>query len=88
MQENTVVFTTEDDEQIIFHILEQTKLNGISYLLVTDADDEDEEGDAYILKDLSTDQDEDAVYDMVEDDEELEAIGKIFSELLEDIELE
>lgn len=85
---NTVVFTTEDDEQIIFNILEQTKINGISYILVTDADDEDEEGDAYILKELSSDDEEDAIYDMVEDDEELDAIGKVFAELLEDIDLE
>lgn len=85
---NTVIFTTEDNEEIEFQVLEQTKINGISYILVTDAADDDEEGDAYILKDLSEESDEAAIYDMVDDDNELELVGKIFAELLEDIELE
>lgn len=84
--ENKVIFTTDENEQVEFYILEQTKLNGYTYLLVTDADEDDEEGNAYILKDLSTDAD-DAVYDMVEDEKELDLIGKIFEELLEDIDL-
>ncbi len=84
--ENKVIFTTDENEQVEFYILEQTKLNGYTYLLVTDAEEDDEEGNAYILKDLSTDAD-DAVYDMVEDEKELDLIGKIFEELLEDIDL-
>jgi hypothetical protein len=85
---NTVIFTTEDNEEVEFQILEQTKINGISYILVTDASDEDEEGDAYILKDLSEESEEAAIYDMVDDEKELELVGKIFAELLDDIELE
>ncbi len=85
---NTVIFTTEDNEEVEFQILEQTKINGISYILVTDAAEDDEEGDAYILKDLSEESDEAAIYDMVEDEKELELVGKIFAELLDDIELE
>ena len=44
---------------------------------------EDEEV-AYILKDLSEDSSADAVYEMVEDDKELDYISKIFEELLDD----
>jgi len=90
MDENQdkVIFTTDDKEQVEFYILEQTKLNGYTYLLVTDAEEDDEDGNAYILKDLSTEKDEAALYDMVEDEDELELIGKIFEELLDDIELE
>ncbi|WFR55090.1 DUF1292 domain-containing protein [Anaerocolumna sp. AGMB13025] len=85
---NKVIFTTDDNEQVEFYVLEQTKLNGYTYLLVTDSQEEDEEGMAYILKDVSQDTDEAALYDMVEDEGELELIGKIFEELLEDIDLE
>ena len=56
--------------------------------MVTDADDNDEVGNAYILKDLSADTDESAVYDVVEDEKELEAIAKIFEELLDDVQIE
>lgn len=86
---NTVIFTTDDNEEVEFQILEQTKLNGISYILVTDAKEDADEGNAYILKTTATSEDdEDIVYDIVDDDKELELIGKIFAELLEDIELE
>ncbi len=85
---NKVIFITDDHEEVEFYVLEQTKLNGCTYLLVTDAQEEDEEGDAYILKDLSKDTDEAALYDIVEDENELELIAKIFEELLDDIEIE
>ncbi len=86
--DNKVIFTTDNNETVEFHVLEQTKLNGNTYLLVTDADDNDEVGNAYILKDLSADTDESAVYDVVEDEKELEAIAKIFEELLDDVQIE
>jgi hypothetical protein len=41
------------------------------------------------LKDLSEDGDPDAKYAFVEDDDELEAVSKVFAELLEgDVDLE
>lgn len=86
--DNKVIFTTDDNETVEFHVLEQTKLNGNTYLLVTDAEDNDEEGNAYILKDVSAETDESAVYDVVEDEKELEAIAKIFEELLDDVKFE
>lgn len=80
-----ITFTTDDGEKVDFYVVEQTKLNGVDYLLVTeDADEDNEEADAYILKDVSGPEDEDAVYDMVEDDKELDAIATIFDELLDD----
>ncbi|MDF2588263.1 MAG: hypothetical protein K0S41_2104 [Anaerocolumna sp.] len=87
-KQNKVVFTTDNNEQVEFYVLEQTKLNGFTYLLVTDAEDEDEEGTAYILKDLSTEDDDAALYDIVEDENELDLIAKIFEELLDDVALE
>ena len=85
-KDNKIIFTTEDNEEVEFTIIEQTRVNGINYLLVTDAFDE-EEADAYILKDISDESEEEAIYDMVEDDNELQAVGKIFEELLEDIDI-
>lgn len=82
-----LIFTTPDtQEEVEFYIIEQTRINGMNYLLVTESDEEETE--AYILKDISKIEESDSVYEIVEDDEELEAISKVFSELLEDIDLE
>ncbi|MDD6057604.1 MAG: DUF1292 domain-containing protein [Clostridiales bacterium] len=72
-------------EEVEFFVLEETQISDVRYLLVA----EEEEGDstAYILKEIAADQ-EDAVYEMVEDDTELAAIGKIFAELMEDTAIE
>lgn len=73
-------------EEAEFFVLEQTKINGTSYILVTDS----EEGDAecLILRDRSEAEDTDSIYEIVEDDTELSAVSKVFEELLEDIEIE
>ena len=73
-------------ETVGFFVLEETRIGGTSYLLVTET--EDDEADAYILKDLSKDGDEEAQYIFVEDSDELDAVSKIFAELLEDVEIE
>ena len=69
-----------------FFVLEQTKVNGVSYILVTDSEEEDAE--CLILKDTSGEAASDSVYEVVEDDVELTAVSKVFEELLEDIEIE
>ena len=49
-----LTFVTEDQESVDFYIIEETRVNGINYLLVTESEDEeDEEAEAYILKDTS-----------------------------------
>lgn len=77
-------FIDENGEKIEFFIVDETRINGINYLLVSEADSEDEEAEAYILKDVSEAVSEEAVYEFVEDDSELEAVGKVFSELMDD----
>ena len=81
-----ITFHPEGEDPVDFFVLEQTKVNGVSYILVTDS----EEGDAecLILKDTSKETSSDSVYEIVEDDMELTAISKIFQELLEDVEIE
>jgi len=75
-----------DDETVEFFVLEETRINNINYILVT----EQEEGDAeaLILKDLSQAEEEEAIYEIVEDDDELEYVSNIFSQILDDIDLE
>ena len=81
-----IVFTTEDNEQIEFFVLEQTRVNGINYLLIADSEEEDSEANALILKEKE-DVGEDAIYDIVEDDTELEAISKVFETMMDDIDI-
>lgn len=81
-------FTIPDtEEEVEFFVVEQTMLNNVNYLLVTESEDEETEADAYILKDLSKPMDEQAQYVMVEDDEEMEAVSQVFAQLLDDIDL-
>ena len=74
-----------DEGQVEFFVEEQTRVNGVNYLLVSDSDGE--EANAYILKDRSADGEEEADYVMVEESVELEAIAEIFQKMLEDTEL-
>lgn len=84
-----IAFTVpETGEEVEFYVVEETRINGKNYLLVTESDDEEEDADAYILKDLSKSEDTEAVYEIVEDDGELEAVSKIFAELMDDVNLE
>ena len=79
-------FVEEDGTEVEFYVEEQTRMNGCNYLLVTDS--QDDEAQAYILKDLSKDTDPQASYVMVEDDREFEVISRLFADMLEDVDLE
>lgn len=89
-EEKKITLTNDEGEEIIFYVLEETRINGMNYLLVTDSADEDEEGECYILKDLSKQNEEEALYEFVEDDNEIDYLFKIFSELLDgaDVDIE
>ncbi len=85
-------YFAETDETVDFFVSGQTKINGIQYLLVTE--EETGDTDAYILKNVTetvagTDpDDEEAVYEMVEDDQELEVVSRVFEQELEDVSIE
>ena len=81
-----IVFTPEGGEPVRFYVLEQTRLGGIDYILVTDSEDGD--GEALILRDTSSAEEDEAVYEVVTDDEELDAVAAVFQNILEDIDLE
>ncbi len=83
--EKVVFVEPETKEEIEFYVAEQTQLNGVKYLLVTE--EEDGDCDAYILKEVASEEQE-LVYEMIEDDKELSLIGKVFAELMEDADIE
>ena len=81
-----ITFMPDGEEAVDFYVLEQTTIGGVNYILVTDAEEE-EDGEAYILKaDPGTDNNE-QVYSMVEDDDELAAVAGVFENMLDDIDL-
>lgn len=88
MTEKIKMTVNETGEEVEFYVVEQTRINNTNYLLVTEDDDGTDEAEAYILKDLSEDSDAEAVYEFVEEDEELDYVSKIFAEILEDIDLD
>ena len=80
-----LTFVTDDNENVELYIIEETRANGVNYLLVTDSsDEEDTDAECYILKDTSSEADADAVYEFVEHDTEFDAISRIFAELMDD----
>lgn len=87
-EEKMITLETEEGEKVSFYVLEETRISGMNYLLVTDAKEDDEEGECYILKDMSTAEEEEAVYEFVEDDSEMDYLFKIFTELLEDVDVD
>lgn len=87
-QEEKITLQTEDGEFVDFYVLEETRINGMNYLMVTDSEDDEEDGECYILKDISKAEDSDAVYEFVENDDELDYLYRIFTELMEDMEVE
>jgi hypothetical protein len=87
-QEEKITLVTDDGESVDFYVLEETRVNGMDYLMVTDSEEEDEEGDCYILKDISGSEDSEAVYEFVENDDELDYLFKIFTELMSDMDVD
>ena len=81
-----ILFTPEGEEPVEFYVLEQTRIGGKNYILVTDTEDGD--GEAWIMKDLSEDGEAESRYVFVEDDEEMSAVAGVFSTMLEDMDLE
>ena len=81
-----IVFSPDNENPIEFFVLEQTTVSGINYILVTDKEEGDSE--ALILKDVSKTEAEEALYEIVSDDEELKALADIFENLMDDISFE
>lgn len=78
-----IVFNPEGEEPVEFFVLEQTRIGGMNYILVTDFEEGD--GEALILKDISKDGEEESIFSIVSDDEELSAVAGVFDNMLEDV---
>jgi len=83
---NEITAYNEDGEEAVFSVMEQTQINGNTYLLATQ-DSEEEELEAWIFKQVNTDENE-VYYETIDDEIELEAVIGVFEELLEDCDIE
>ena len=83
----SINFITDEGEEIPFYIIEQTTLAGKDFLLVTDSDTDEDEAEVYIMQEIS-EQDDQTVYEFVEDEAQLEALSKVFAELLDDVDIQ
>ncbi|MCD8038567.1 MAG: DUF1292 domain-containing protein [Lachnospiraceae bacterium] len=81
-----ITFMPDEGGPVDFYVLDQTTVGGVNYILVTDAEDE-EDGEAYILKAGSGSDENEQVYSIVDDDNELAAVSGVFESMLDDIEL-
>ena len=78
-----VKFTDPETQEVVEFVVEdETQLNGVKYLLVYE-DAEDGTLDAYILKEIVNENDE-VLYDVVEDEVEFMALAKVFAELVDE----
>lgn len=86
----TIPFLTEDGEEVDMYVLEETILQGIHYILVTDNLAEDsEEAFVSVLKEKKQAEDEEySVYELVENEDELTSIVRVFAELMEDVDFD
>jgi len=80
-----ITFETENGTEEFF-VLEQVRISNCNYILV--ADSMEDEANAMILKDVSSEADTDAVYVPVEDETELDAVAGVFEESLGDVDFE
>ena len=79
-------FVPDGQDAVEFYVLEQTRIGGVNYILVTE--EEEGDGEALILKDLSADGEAESIYAIVEDEKELAAIADVFSDMMDDVTLE
>ena len=86
----SIPFLTDDGSEVEFCIIEQTRINGINYLLVAEEEEEDQdETVVYIMKESTQEEEgEMNAYEIVEDETELSSVSKIFEQLIDDMDLE
>ena len=90
----TIDFVDEDGDNEELNVLWQTRLSGVNYLLVSDAEIEDLEDDdatvdVFIIKEEEVSEDgEDVLYKIVEDEKEILTVSKVFEEMMDDVDFE
>lgn len=81
-----ITFNPNGENPVDFYVLEQTRIGGFNYILVTDFEEGD--GEALILKDMSKDGEDESLYVIVSDDDEMAAVAEVFENMLDDVEIE
>ncbi|MDE6959736.1 MAG: DUF1292 domain-containing protein [Lachnospiraceae bacterium] len=81
-----LIFQDENGADAEFYVLEQTRINGRNYLLVTDLPEGD--GECLLLKDRSLESEKESLYEIVEDEQEQDAVLAVFEQLLEDVQIQ
>ena len=90
----TIGFVDEDGEDKELIVLCQTKLAGVNYLLVSDAEieeleDDDAEVEVFIIKEESVSEDgENVTFKLVEDEKEILTVSKVFEDMMDDVNFE
>lgn len=79
-----ITFNADGEDPVDFYVLEQTRIGGYNYILVTDFEEGD--GEALILKDLSEDGETESRFVIVSDEQELNAVAGVFEDMLDDVE--
>ena len=84
--EDEIKLIGDDGDELTLYVIEETKIAGVNYLLA--AESEDGDCDVFILKDISKSDDAQAAYEIVDDEDEQSYLIKVFSELLDEVDLE
>ena len=83
-EKENIIVLNGDDGDIQVEVIDQTVIDGVTYLLVADVvTDDEEEGDCYILKDVSSADSTEASYEVVPNDE-ADGIFDTFEKMLKD----
>ena len=80
--DNKISIVDDAGNKIELMVIETTKVEGRDYILAS------ENENAYILKDLSGDEDLESIYEFVDDDDELGMLADVFSELISDMDID
>lgn len=81
---NRITLQPDDSAQTVdFYVIDEAKLAGKTYLLVSDTEDGD--GDALLLWENPDGEDGDPVYEIVDDDNEISAALMLFKDELDDL---
>ena len=83
-EKENIIVLNGDDGDIQVEVIDQTVIDGVTYLLVADVvTDDEEEGDCYILKDVSSADAPEASYEVVPNGE-ADGIFDTFEKMLKD----
>ena len=79
--ENTITFDIDGTKKEV-EVLEQTVIDNVTYLLVCEKDIED--GDCFVLKDVSKLEDAESIFEPIDDEKELNKVYEVFKNVLKD----